>query len=170
VRASTTGCPTSSSSQSHSDGCLRADEAADDGSASVHVGLEDGVGGNAPTLAACLEILDQLIHGAEGDVGTLENFLRTQLGPAPRQLLSRLAAIIRHHDSLHQHAPLDPLVSVTGGLTHEVHPLLDASRRESGKVRLRFTASQREARKADDVGFAASMRSRRPLPPIRMGG
>jgi hypothetical protein len=52
------GMPPGSSSRSHADGCLRAGEAADDGSASVYVGLEDGVGGNAPALPARSEILD----------------------------------------------------------------------------------------------------------------
>jgi hypothetical protein len=104
-------------------------------------------------LPARLEIFNQLVHGPEECVGALEDLLKTQLGPTARQLLGRLAASVRHDNPLHQRVQLEPRVSVAGDLADELHPLVNARRRESGKVRLRSTTSKSKARKANDVGF-----------------
>src|SRR5437016_5330286 len=107
------------SSQLHSDSCLPAGEAGDDGGEGVHVGLKDDIGGDTPVLPARLEIFNQLVHGPEEYVGALEDLLRTQLGPTARQLLGHLAASVRHDNPLHQRVQLEPRVSVAGDLANE---------------------------------------------------
>lgn len=118
-----------------------------------HKWLEDAVVGNTPPLPPRLQVLDQLVYGPNEHVRALKDVDRTQLRPAPGEVLRRLATIVRDDDSLDKRVQLEPFVSVAGSLSHELQPLVDASRPPAGHVLLDPAASKRDTGQADDVGF-----------------
>ena len=106
-----------------------------------------------PASPARLEILDQLVDGPDERVGSLENVLRTQRGPAFCELVGRLAAIVRHDDALHEGVELEPLESTARDVAHELHPLVDRAHRPTRNIRLQSTPSEADPGQADDVGL-----------------
>ena len=75
--------------------------AGDDRGEGVHIPLKDHIRGNPPALPAHLEILNDLVHGANEGVGALEDVCGMQLWPPTRQFLRRTVAMVRHLHPLH---------------------------------------------------------------------
>ena len=109
--------------------------------------------GKAPAHPARLEIFDELVDGPDERVGALKDLLDALLCPTARQFLGSLPASVRYDDSLHQRVQLESLISVSGGLSHELHSVVDDRRSPRRKIRLRSTAAKGGTGRPDDVGF-----------------
>ena len=69
---------------------LCASQAGNNRGEGVHVPLKDHVIGHPPALPAPLEILHDLVHGANEDIGAFEDVCSAQLWPTTRQFLRRM--------------------------------------------------------------------------------
>src|SRR6266542_5557478 len=116
--------------------------------------------GHAPPRPARLEIFDELVHGPDERVRALQDFLGTQLCPTARQFLGSLPTIVRYDDSLHQRVELEPFVPVSGGVSHELHSVVDAPRFPPRKIWLRSPATKSDTGEADDVSFRCGEREK----------
>src|SRR6266508_2209254 len=97
-----------------------------------------------------------LLAGQPGDderVGALQDLLDTQLCPTARQFLGSLPTIVRYDDSLNEHVQLESLVSLPGGVSHELHSVVDARHFPRRKIWLRSPATKGDTGEADDVSF-----------------
>ncbi len=118
-----------------------------------HVWLMGDQVGNAPPRPAGLEIFDELVHGPDERVGALQDLLDTQLCPTARQFLGSPPTIVRYDDSLHQRVELESFVSVSGGVSHELHSVVDARHFPRRKIWLRSPATNGDTGEVDDVSF-----------------
>src|SRR6266511_1044696 len=116
--------------------------------------------GHAPPRPARLEIFDELVHGPDERVRALQDFLGTQLCPTARQFLGSLPTIVRYDDSLHQRVELEPFVPVSGGVSHELHSVVDAPRFPPRKIWLRSPATKSDTGEADDVSCRCGEREK----------
>ena len=105
-----------------------------------------------------------MVNGPDEDIGALKDLRRAQLRPALRELLGRLATIVRHDDCLDQSVQLESLVSVAGSLSHKLDPLIDVRHSPAGEVPFGPAASERDPRQPNDIGFLR--RERQELPTI----
>src|SRR5207249_1563817 len=94
--------------------------------------LEDAVVGDAPALAPGLQVVDQLVDGAEHDEGTIEKIVDAELGPAGGQLGGGLAAIVGHDHALDERIQLEPIEARTGLGLEPGQPLVDGLGPECG--------------------------------------
>lgn len=93
-----------------------------------------------------------------------ENLRRAQLAPAPRELLGRLATIVRHDEGLDQCVQFESPVAVARRLSHKPDPLIDARRSPARQVPFGPALPERGPRQPDDIGLPC--REREELPAI----
>src|SRR5438309_153427 len=150
---------------------LFAGEPRDDGGEDFHVRLEGDEVGEPPALAARVQGFHHLVHGADQHVRSLEDLLDAELLPVLVELRCRFTPVLRHDHPLDLRAQLETTESLAGrsrttrrrSSTPAIfHP--DMSGDVPPRVNVmpvRFTVS---------ASLAASVRRRRPLPPMMIGG
>ena len=87
-----------------------------------------------------------------------DTILDASLCRAARQFLGSLPAIVRYDDSSQQRVQLESLISVSGGLSHELHSVVDDRRFPRRTIRLRSAAAKGDTGQPDDVGVVRGER------------